>query len=150
LLLETDPPLAFPEGVACANVLKAGETGGSSASLVLKAAGIGSGLKLFQATHLASESIGFGFFINQAVFAVNAGVSAALFGVGYIVGWKIALVFLLGGICNWLIALPLGTGAGWIDLDDDSNHAETVAYAAYTNSTRFLGVNYCRIMFCRY
>jgi uncharacterized oligopeptide transporter (OPT) family protein len=150
LLLETDPPLAFPEGVACANVLKAGETGGSSASLVLKAAGIGSGLKLFQATHLASESIGFGFFINQAVFAVNAGVSAALFGVGYIVGWKIALVFLLGGICNWLIALPLGTGAGWIDLDDDSNHAETVAYAAYTNNTRFLGVNYCRIKFCRY
>ena len=51
---------------------------------------------------------------GRAVFAVNAGVSAALFGVGYIVGWKIALVFLLGGISNWLIALPMGTGAGWI------------------------------------
>ena len=104
-----------------------------------KAACVGSVLKLFQATHLATEDVGFGFFIGQAVFAVNAGVSAALFGVGYIVGWKIAIVFLLGGVCNWLIALPLGTGAGWINSDDDSNHAETVAFTAYTDNTRFLG-----------
>lgn len=140
LILETRPPLAFPEGVACANVLKAGEEGGASASIVVKAALIGGGLKMMQATHLASEYLGGGFFINDAVIYITGTVSAALFGVGYIIGWKIAVVFLMGGVCNFLIALPVGTGSGIIELDDDSTNPGTVAQSAYVEDTRFLGV----------
>lgn len=140
LIVETKPPLAFPEGVACANVLKAGEEGGASAGVVIKAALVGGTLKLLQATHLASEFLGGGFFIGQAAVYISTTVSAALFGVGYIIGWKISIVFLLGGVCNFLIALPIGTGAGLVELDDDSSSAGTVAETAYVNDTRFLGV----------
>ena len=143
LILETKPPLAFPEGVACANVLKAGEEGGASAGIVMKAATVGGGLKLLQATHLASEFLGGGFFINDAVIYLTGTVSAALFGVGYIIGWKIAVVFLFGGVCNFLIALPIGTGTGIIELDDDSTNPGTVSENAYVNDTRFLEWGQC-------
>jgi putative OPT family oligopeptide transporter len=140
LILETKPPLAFPEGVACANVLKAGEEGGASAGVVMKAAFIGGGLKILQGTNLATEFLGGGFFINDAVIYITGSVSAALFGVGYIIGWKISIVFLMGGVCNFLIALPIGTGTGIIQRDDDSNSPATVSEDAYSNDTRFLGV----------
>jgi uncharacterized oligopeptide transporter (OPT) family protein len=64
---------------------------------------------VLESTNLAASNIGFGFFIKKAVFRLETNVSAALVGVGYIVGWKIAAVFLLGGVCNWMIAIRVWT-----------------------------------------
>ena len=92
---------------------------------------------MLEATNLAASNIGFGFFIKKAVFRLETNVSAALVGVGYIVGWKIAAVFLLGGVCNWLIAIPIGTGSGMITAgQDDPNGSGHAAYEAYEADTR--------------
>mmetsp|Transcript_22066 Transcript_22066/g.32159 ORF Transcript_22066/g.32159 Transcript_22066/m.32159 type:complete len:709 (+) Transcript_22066:76-2202(+) len=140
LILDIDPPLAFPEGVACANVLLAGEEGGSSALHVTKAAGVGGLVKILESTNLAANQLGFGGRINDAVFRLETNISAALVGVGYIVGWKIAAVFLLGGICNWLIAIPIGTGSRIITVGQDGSGAGSAAHSAYEEVTRYLGV----------
>jgi putative OPT family oligopeptide transporter len=139
LLIETHPPLAFPEGVACANVLISGESGGKSARLVVLAAAVGAALKLAQATGLAAEELRAGFFLGRAAVLLSGTASAALFGVGYIVGWRIAAVFLLGGVCNWLVAIPIGTGAGLVASTAGGGSAEQVAMEAYDTDTRFLG-----------
>ena len=132
MIIEIQPPLAFPEGVACANVLKAGEGGGTSAITVAKAAAGGAAVKLLTQMNLSSSTIGFGWFIKKAVFRVEMDVSAALVGVGYIIGWKIAAVFLLGGICNWLLAIPISTGSGLITVGQHGNpSSEDAAYDAW-------------------
>jgi uncharacterized oligopeptide transporter (OPT) family protein len=95
---------------------------------------------VLESTNLAASNIGFGFFIKKAVFRLETNVSAALVGVGYIVGWKIAAVFLLGGVCNWMIAIPVGTGSGMITAgQDDPNGSGHAAYEAYEADTRYLG-----------
>jgi uncharacterized oligopeptide transporter (OPT) family protein len=159
LLVDIRPPLAFPEGVACANVLLAGtvflisldpiltlspssvltgEAGGSSALMVAKAASVGGLLKLFQATNLSVDSLGFGAILNKAVFRLESNISAALLGVGYIVGWKISIVFLLGGLTNWMIAIPIGTGIGAIQFGDDEPGPLAAAYMAWSQHTRWV------------
>lgn len=170
LLIDVQPPLAFPEGVACANVLLAGkiifflfykfnyyflnsiiitnimtiinnigEAGGSSALMVARAAGVGGLLKIFQSTNLAVDALGFGGIVGNAIFRLESNVSAALIGVGYIVGWKISAVFLLGGVTNWLIAIPIGTGTNLIHIDDGTGPLAG-SYIAWSQHTRYLGV----------
>lgn len=141
LILETEPPLAFPEGVACANVLLAGEAGsGASAGIVLRAASVAAALKGLQGANVASEVVGTGFIAQKAVVYCSGSISSALFGVGYIVGWKISLVFLIGGVCNWLVFIPIGTLVGVIDSSRYSLEPGASAHGIYSDYTRFLGV----------
>lgn len=141
MIIEIKPALAFPEGVACANVLKAGQGGGTSAITVAKAAVGGAIVKLLTQMNLSADTIGFGFFIKKAVFRAEMSISAALVGVGYIIGWKIAAVFVLGGFCNWLIAIPISTGSGLITVGQSGDpSSEDAAYKAWSHETRFLGV----------
>lgn len=140
LLHEIQPPLAFPEGVACANVLQAGESGSDSAVLVVKAALVGGTLKLLQATRIAIETLSFGFMANGSPLLFRCNASAALFGVGYIVGWKVCIVFLVGSVCNWLVAIPIGFAAGYLEANEDAHDAESAAFYAYSTKTKFLGV----------
>jgi uncharacterized oligopeptide transporter (OPT) family protein len=160
LLVDITPPLAFPEGVACANVLLAGlfvcfrslplisslalgEAGGSSAAMVAKAASVGGLLKLFQATNLSVDTIGFGTILHKAVFRFESNISAALLGVGYIVGWKISVVFLLGGLTNWMVAIPIGTGIEAIHFGGDDLGPLAASYIAWSQHTRSLSVSFC-------
>lgn len=142
LLLELKPALIFPEGVACANVLIAGECGLQSAALVVRGAVVGAAIKTLQTTRFVAEDLSIDFFIGNAAFYIGSAVSAALFGVGYIVGWRVGVIFLLGGICNWMIAIPIGTGLELFGETSKSETAQTIAMKAYSGSTRFLGFIY--------
>jgi hypothetical protein len=46
---------------------------------------------------------------------------------------------LLGGICNWLIAIPLATGLKIITVGQSGNPSEVAAATAWEKETRFLG-----------
>ncbi len=102
--------LKFPEGVATAEVLKAGTEGGTGARLIA-IGGLGAaGLKLCQtglkvAGGAATGSLTFG----RSIFGVGADLSPALLGVGYIVGLNIAILVFGGGLISWLFGIPLFT-----------------------------------------
>jgi len=108
-VLIVDQKLAFPEGQAAAEVLKAGENpsqgirilgfsalGGAFAKLAA-----GSGLKLIPDT-----AAGAGFFGGYLGF-VGTNLSPALLAVGYIVGVNVGVVALAGAMISWNIAIPI-------------------------------------------
>ncbi|MDR1774357.1 MAG: oligopeptide transporter, OPT family [Clostridioides sp.] len=99
--------LPFPEANACAEVLLAGEQGGSSARTVFTGFGISAvykflvdGLKLFPGElHYEPK------FYNGS--GIGTQVYPALLGVGYICGPKIASYMFVGGVTSWLVIMPL-------------------------------------------
>lgn len=110
--------LPYPEGVACAEVLEAGEKGGRSVKFVFTALFIGALFKfstLIENTR-ASLSLWRGNIDNivsagAAKFRFGANFSVALLGVGYIVGPRIASFIFIGGFIGSMVVLPIVTGA---------------------------------------
>ena len=109
LIVKEDGILPYPEGRACAEVLKAGEAGGQDSSVVFKGLGLASVYK-FLANGLKIFPEGVSYEISTKNFGGTAlGFDAlpALMGVGYIVGPKIDAIMLSGGILAWLVLMPL-------------------------------------------
>jgi putative OPT family oligopeptide transporter len=99
--------LPFPEGTACAEVQVAGETGGSKARLVFGGLGLGGLYKFLADSHavkLWTESPALNL-PGKAVLGADG--TPELLGVGYIIGWRIALVMFSGGALAWLVLIPL-------------------------------------------
>jgi len=114
LIVEQHDTLIYPEGTACADVLMAGERGGSFASRVFLGLGMGAVYTLFQNDNL------FGLFPSTPNYqpdlagpqhvlkgaAIRADVTPEYLGVGYIIGIRVAAVMLAGGIFSWLVLMP--------------------------------------------
>ncbi len=98
--------LPYPEGTACAEVLVASDVGGSHAKNVFLGIGIGALYKfLLNGLHLFPSKVKFSIpFLKKA--ELGCYTSSALFGVGYILGIRIALVMVGGGLLSWLILIP--------------------------------------------
>ncbi len=145
--LIVEQKLAFPEGQAAAEVLKAGENpaqgirilgvaalGGALAKLAA-----GSGLRLIPDT---AASAGF-FGKYLAYFGTN--LSPALLGVGYIVGLNIGIVVLAGAMISWNIAIPfyvanvLPSNAELMQATAGLT-AEDIANTVWSKQIRYLGV----------
>ncbi len=99
--------LPFPEGTACALILKAGEKTHKSAIMALWGFLAGAIYKvctnaLFAWKELASWTFGF---YERAVFSIDT--TPALLGVGYIIGPRVASIMLAGGLMSWWILIPL-------------------------------------------
>jgi putative OPT family oligopeptide transporter len=139
--------LAFPEGKAAAEVLKAGDNPAEGVKLLGFAAlggglakmAAGSGLRLIPDTAAAAG------FWGKAVAYFGTNLSPALLGVGYIVGLNIGILVLIGGMISWNIAIPIYStfflehntvlAQSLIGAD-----AETVAGAIWSDQIRYLGV----------
>lgn len=137
-LFIVEEALPYPEGVACREVLVAGEKGGSGLIAIMYALGIGAiygwFVKGFQVTHQHVEG---GFhFLGTRLYA-GAELSLALLSVGFIVGLRIASFIFLGGVLGFGILVPLyGLINGWPgsgDLVDDF-------YLVWSNQIRYVGV----------
>lgn len=114
-LFIVEEALPYPEGVACREVLVAGEEGGSGALAIVYALGIGAlyGLmvKGFKVTHHSAE-VAFEFMKTRMYAGID--LSVALLSVGFIVGIRIASFIFLGGILGFGILVPLfGYLNGW-------------------------------------
>ncbi len=98
--------LPYPEGTACAEVLVASDVGGNRAKPVFMGLLIGAVLKwLTSLAHVIPEGVHVRIpFIRRA--EVGSEVSGALFGVGYILGPRIAAVMVGGGILSSLVIIP--------------------------------------------
>ncbi|OYD07207.1 OPT family oligopeptide transporter [Paludifilum halophilum] len=107
LIVNEHQNLPYPEGTACAEVLKSGETGGSNAKLVFKGfivgglvKALGDGFMLFK-TEIETQ---IGRFKN-AVVGMDA--YPALLGVGFIIGPRIAGQMIAGGLLAWIVFIPM-------------------------------------------
>lgn len=145
--LIVEQKLAFPEGQAAAEVLKAGENpaqgirilgvaalGGALAKLAA-----GSGLRLIPDT---AASAGF-FGKYLAYFGTN--LSPALLGVGYIVGLNIGIVVLAGAMISWNVAIPFYVanvlpGNAELMQATAGLTAEDLANTIWSKQIRYLGV----------
>jgi putative OPT family oligopeptide transporter len=140
--------LQFPEGVATAELLKAGSEGaGSARSLGLAAAAgalfklLMSGLRLVPETFSLSGYLG----SSRLIGYVGLNLSPALLGVGYIVGVNVGTVTVAGGLLAWWLFIPiyhalfaaqdvvLAAKISGVD-------AETAAGLIWTSKVRYIGV----------
>src|SRR3989441_1212268 len=99
--------LTYPEGTACADVLIAGEKGGSFAGKVFGGFGLGLVYKLFNEALL--------FWLPRPVYqpswypgaTVAAKLTPEYLGVGYIIGPRTAGMIFAGGVLSWLVLIPM-------------------------------------------
>jgi putative OPT family oligopeptide transporter len=141
LIVEGD--LKFPEGIATAKVLEVGQRERKNIRHIVRSAlagglfklGAGSGLGLIPDSVEAARRFG------GTVGYLGTNLSPALLAVGYIVGLHIAVLIFLGGMLNWLIAVPVcallqqwpvGNGAAMPPGD--------FAWSIWSSQTRYLGV----------
>ena len=104
----------FPEATATTQVLVSGEQGGSQAKPLIWAAGIGGLYDFVVSTFglwtesLSTRMMGWGEMLAtkfKLVFSINT--SAAVLGLGYIIGLKYAAVICAGSFFVWWVLLPL-------------------------------------------
>lgn len=139
--LIVEQPLQFPEGIACAEVLKTGEKKGEGVKFVGIAALFAmlfkfcqTGLRWFSESAVGAHYL----FGRKTLVYVSSNLSPALIGVGYIVGLNIAVLVFAGGVMNWWIAIPIisalqgGAPAGVSAAD--------YAGQIWSAQTRFIGV----------
>jgi putative OPT family oligopeptide transporter len=142
LVVQARHEIKFPEGIATAEVLKAGHTakeGGALATMIIATLVGGflkmcqdAGLKLWAGTFEVGTKVGG----SLAYFGTD--LSPALLGVGYIVGLNIAVLVFVGGAISWWIAIPIyaaihGVPAG-------AHGAVEAATAIWSDQIRYLGV----------
>lgn len=107
LIVREHATLAYPEGTACAQVLVASEVGGARARNVFFGLGAGALFKLLAGWLRAfPDEVSFRVpFLKKGELGVE--MSAALFGVGYILGPRIGAVMVGGGLLSWLVIIPV-------------------------------------------
>ena len=106
LIVKEHGNLTFPEGTACADVLVAGERGGSFAGRVFWGLGLG-GVYTFCMNTL-------GLWTGQPDYqpkwlpgaSIRAAVTSEYLGVGYIIGPRVAGLLFAGGVISWLVIMP--------------------------------------------
>jgi putative OPT family oligopeptide transporter len=130
--LVEDAELPFPESVACAEMVKTGQKAGSNASYMFWAMGLGGLIEFFtsengirlirpyvnavfkipglsRTTYLNSDNVE----VYKAspmkgrMFIESPAANAAMTGVGYIIGPKLAALTFSGGVLGWLFLMPI-------------------------------------------
>lgn len=137
--LVEDAELPFPESVACAEMVKAGQKGGSHASYMFWAMGLGGFIEFFTSKNgirIVEPYVSSVFkipglskirYLNEdnvqvfppvdtppdqiaqikgRMFIESPAANAAMTGVGYIIGPKLAALTFSGGVLGWLFLMP--------------------------------------------
>lgn len=111
LIVKEHSTLPYPEGTACASVLKAGEKGGEFAKTAFLGLGFAFGYALLQKIfHVIAETPAFMTRQTQKFFPsakVSGEITPEYMGVGYIIGPKIAGILVAGGVLSWFVFTPL-------------------------------------------
>ena len=106
LIVKEHGNLTFPEGTACADVLVAGERGGSFAGRVFWGLGLGGVYTFLMNTVQAwtSQPENRPTWYPGASF--RAAVTSEYLGVGYIIGPRVSGILFAGGLVSWLVIMP--------------------------------------------
>jgi putative OPT family oligopeptide transporter len=146
--LVTDSTLPYPEGVACAEVLKVGTGGAGSETAgaveaqgaALKAVVVGSVVSaafyiIVQTQIFGSDVVDY-FRVGKrgAISGYDFSLSFALFGIGHLVGLSVGVGILVGALIGWGWAVPyFGV------LHPAAGAASEVAHQTWSHYVRFVG-----------
>ena len=106
LIVKEHGTLPYPEGTACAEVMLAGEKGGSSASTVFAGLGFAAAFK-FIIDGLKAVSGEVNLKIKGFAGEIGTQIYPAVMSVGYICGARISSFMFAGGVLSWLVIIPL-------------------------------------------
>ncbi len=108
LIVKEHGNLLYPEGTACADVLVAGDKGGSFAGRVFFGLGLGGIYTMFQNSYLFAAWPETPNYSPSGMpgASIRANVTSEYLGVGYIIGPKVAGVIFSGGVFSWLVMMP--------------------------------------------
>ena len=132
--------LPYPEGVAAAEILKAGNhEEGDSGVKDIAYGGIFAATVAFFTNGLRVVADGASAWVSngKAMFQLPMGFSLALVGAGYLIGIVGGLAMLLGVLLTWGVAVPYFTAHA--DVAADANMVD-VAMTAWKTKVRFIGV----------
>ena len=148
--LVTDSDLPYPEGVACAEVLKVGagqapsadgaaavETDGAGLKAVLWGSIVSAAFYVIVQTRIFASSVTDYFRVGgdrAGATGFDFGLSFALFAIGHLVGLWVGIAMLLGAAIGWAWAVPYFTHLHWVAGD-----VATVAQAGWSDYVRFIG-----------
>src|ERR1700730_436118 len=111
LIVKEHGKLKYPEGVACADVLIAGERGGDLAGMVFKGVGAAMLYKFLYGIIGLWNETGTWFRTGRTGkipdATLNCDVTPEYLGLGYIIGPRIAGELASGGVLSWLALIPL-------------------------------------------
>lgn len=129
--------LQFPEGVATAEVLETGQTGGRGLMYIIQAAIAGGMFKLGStALGVWPETLKTAQQWGGRIFYGGMNLSPALVSVGYIVGLNVAILIFLGGAANSLVAIPIVSVIDPVSGDSVIDQASAI----WREKTRYIGV----------
>lgn len=134
--------LLFPEGLACAEVLRTGEQdetagpAGGGAAVIFAGVAVGGLFKFCQSfLGLIESGVEWATIRGTRVFYFGVEVAPALIGVGLIVGLPISLQIFTGGAIGWLIAMPV-----LFSVDEPTGSAVETAKELWSTQVRYMGV----------
>jgi putative OPT family oligopeptide transporter len=135
--------LPFPEGTACAEILKSGERSGPKAAMAFVGIITGAIYKICcNALNLWQEAPSWVIQkFEKTVFSIDA--TPALLGVGYIIGPRIASFIFAGSAMGWWVLIPL---IKMFDLSMDAIFPATIPVSqmsaddVWSNYIRYIGV----------
>lgn len=138
-----NPELMYPEGVACAEVLRAGggdedegEDESSGILYVVMGIVVGGLLKvIISFLGLLKGTVEGAISTGSRVFYFGCDISPALLAVGYIVGLPISVQIFLGGSIGWLIGIPLLETIGV-----EGETSAELAWTLWSTKIRYMGV----------
>jgi putative OPT family oligopeptide transporter len=130
--------LKFPEGVATAEVLKAGDESAAAKEILL--AGLAAGAVKFCQTgfQIFADSLHMWGRIGNTVLGGTVGFSFALIGAGYVVGLQVTVAMFTGAVLAWIVGVPIyGAIFG---LPVDASDAYSAAVNIWNTKIRIVGV----------
>jgi len=137
-IVSNESNLKYPEGLACASVLEAGQEAGDpkQASSIIKGIMIGALFKgLISFAGVLRGVIETAVLSGNRILFFGGDISPALMAVGFIVRLNIAALIFIGGFLSWLIGIPLlGNG-----LEFSANPLEG-AWQIWSTKIRYVGV----------
>ena len=137
-IVSNESNLKYPEGIACASVLEAGQDTGDTkqANSIIKGIVIGALFKgLISFTGLLKSVLEIATLHGNRIIFFGGDISPALVAVGFIVRLNIAILIFTGGALSWLIGIPiLGNG-----LEYAANPLDG-AWNIWSTKIRYIGV----------
>ena len=146
--LVTNSDLPYPEGVACAEVLKVG-SGGDAADAhdvehgragllaVLWGSIVSAAFALIIETQLFASDLAQNFRIGKkgAVSGYDFSLSFLLFGIGHLVGLSVGIAMLIGALIGWGWGVPHYSGLA----HDFTTPVAALARSAWSGKVRYIG-----------
>lgn len=137
-IVKNEDNLQYPEALACASVLEAGQESDSSnsAGLIIKGVLIGGAFKgLISFFGVLKGVLEGAMLIGNRIFFFGGDISPALLAVGFIVRLNVAVLIFIGGFLGWLVGIPL-LGQG---LEHAADPLEGASFL-WSTKIRYVGV----------